>query len=176
MMKKRVVCVVAALLLTTGVITAAAAELNKAGVDNSKQPETFPTEKMQRIMNQVRDMLGVCGYTLEELTNTLTYDGTNFFIGDVELHFGPTWYIKSAESAIDYDQDGELELVIDELFGLVNTTVTVEGHYQADGWMSVFTINDEVYREPGQPIWAAQHQWRYRNEYQNKQPEPEPEE
>ncbi|PNX52590.1 MAG: hypothetical protein BV458_08785, partial [Thermoplasmata archaeon M9B2D] len=61
MMKKRVVCVVAALLLTTGVITAAAAELNKAGVDNSKQLETFPTEKMQRIMNQVRDTLGVCG-------------------------------------------------------------------------------------------------------------------
>jgi len=170
MMKKRVICVVAALLLTTGVITAAAEY--QAGEDNSKQPETYPTEKMQRIMNQVRDILGACGCTLEDLIGVLTYDGTNFFIGDVEVHFGPTWYINSAESAIDYDQDGELELVIDELLGLVDTEVTVEGHYQSDGWMSVFTINGEVYREPGQPIWAAQHQWQYRKNRQFNQPQP----
>ncbi len=170
MIKKRVVCVVAVLLLTTGVITAAAEY--QAGEDNSKQTESYGTEKMQRIMNQIRDILGVCGCTLETLTGVLTYDGTNFFIGEVELHFGPTMYIKSAESAIDYDLDGELELVINELLGLVDTEVTVEGHYQSEGWMSVFTINGEVYREPGQPIWAAQHQWRWRKERQYNQPQP----
>ena len=119
---------------------------------------------MQRIMNRIRDMLGICqgGANLTELTGIMTYDETNFFIELVELHFGPTWYITSAMSAVDYDQDGGLELVIDELLGLVNTTVTVEGHYQSEDWMSVFTINGMVYREPGQPIWASQHEWRWR--------------
>ena len=65
-------------------------------------------------------------------------------------------------SANDFDKDGQIELVIDELFGLVGTTVTVEGHYQSDNWMSVFIINGEVYREPGQPIWLAQHEWQWR--------------
>ena len=60
-------------------------------------------------------------------------------------------------------ENGEYELIIDELLGLVSTEVTVEGHYQSDTWMSVFTINGLVYREPGKPIWAAQHNWRWRN-------------
>ena len=63
----------------------------------------------------------------------------------------------------DYDGDGELELVYDELHGLVGAEITVEGHLQSSGWMSIFTINGEIYRETGQPIWASQHQWRLRN-------------
>jgi hypothetical protein len=102
----------------------------------------------------------------------MTYDGTNFYIEMVELHFGPTWYITSAMSSIDYDDDTQLELIIDELLGLVNTTVTVEGHYQSDNWMSVFTINGEVYREPGQPIWASQHEWRWRYGHGNGPEQP----
>jgi|GEM_PF-1566017 len=129
-------------------------------------PKTAPGGNgfMQQLRNRIRDMLGICqgGANLTELTGVLTYDGTNFYIGLVELHFGPTWYITSAMSAVDYDGDTQLELIIDELLGLVNTTVTVKGHYQSDNWMSVFTINGEVYREPGQPIWAAQHEWRWR--------------
>jgi len=119
---------------------------------------------MQQIRNRIRDMLGICqgGANLTELTGVMTYDGKNFYIEVVELHFGPTWYITSAMSSVDYDGDTQLELVIDELLGLVNTTVTVEGHYQSDNWMSVFTINGEVYREPGQPIWVSQHEWRWR--------------
>ena len=127
---------------------------------------------VQRFMNQIRDMLGVCkgGVNLETLTGIMTYDGTNFFIGNVEIHFGPTWYIISAMSAVDYDQDGEFELIIDELLGIVGTEVTVEGHYQSDDWMSVFIINGEVYRESGSPIWAAQHEWRWRYRHQHNQP------
>ena len=85
------------------------------------------------------------------------------YIDDVELHFGPDWFIESAVSNVDYDNNGELELVYDELQGLVGFEVTAEGHLQSSGWMSVFTINGEIYREPGQPIWASQHQWRWRN-------------
>lgn len=162
---KLIVLAIATLFLISGVIAVTA----EKAVDND-QPLPSGNGIMQRIMNRIRDMLGVCqgGCNLSELTGIMTYDGSDFYIDPVELHFGPNWYITSAITAVDYDNDGELELVIDELLGLVNTTVTVEGHYQAQDWMSVFTINGEVYREPGQPIWAAQHHWRWRNG--NKQP------
>ena len=120
---------------------------------------------MQRIRNRICDVLGICqgGCNLTNITGILEYDETNFFIGEVELHFGPNWYITAAIAVEDYDGDGEKELIIDELLGLVGTEVTVEGHMQSENWMSVFTINGMVYREPGQPIWAAQHHWRWRN-------------
>lgn len=160
---------IAALLLFSGVVSAAqqqAGDCQNQGEKNQYQYQPSPGGNglMQQIRNRIRDLLGMCqgGANLTELTGIMTYDGKNFYIELVELHFGPTWYITSAISAVDYDQDGEFELVIDELLGLVNTTVTVEGHYQSDDWMSVFTINGEVYREPGQPIWAAQHHWRWR--------------
>jgi len=127
---------------------------------------------MQKLRNRFCDMLGICqgGVNLTNITGVLTFNGTNFYIGDVELHFGPSWYIKSAESTVDYDGDGNLELIYDELQGLVDTEITVGGHIQSSGWMSVFTINGEVYREPGQPIWASQHHWRWRHREDPKTP------
>lgn len=159
---KIIVVALATLFLMSGVVTVAA---EKAG--NNIQPLPGGNGVMQQIMNRIRDMLGVCqgGCNLSELTGIMTYDETNFYITSVELHFGPNWYITSATSAVDYDNDGTFELIIDELLGLVDTTITVEGHYQAEDWMSVFTINGEIYREPGQPIWAAQHHWRWRNNH-----------
>ena len=167
MKSKLWIIAIAALLLFSGVVAAAQEQAsNDQNQDEKTQYQPTPDGNglMQRIRNRIRDMLGVCqgGANLTELTGVMTYDGTNFFIELVELHFGPTWYITSAMSSVDYDGDTQLELVIDELLGLVNTTVMVEGHYQSDNWMSVFTINGEVYREPGQPIWAAQHEWRWR--------------
>lgn len=134
------------------------------------QPLPIGEQLFLRIRNRICDMIGIClgGCELENLTGLLEYDEENFFIGDVELHFGPDWYITAAISTEDYDGDGEYELVIDELLGLVGTEVTVQGHYQSDNWMSVFTINGLVYREPGQPIWAAQHHWRWRNRNKEK--------
>lgn len=176
-MKKTILlgAIAAALLMMGGLAAAAqyqAGENTKQQQQQQQQQGSSGTGKMLRYMNQIRDMLGICqgGCLLEELTGVFTYDGANFYISTVELHFGPVRYITTATSAVDYDQDGELELIVDELLGLVNTTVTVEGHYQSEDWMSVFTINGEVYREPGQPIWAAQHQWRWQNEHQNNQP------
>lgn len=173
MKAKIFIVAIAALLLFSGVVIAAQTQaVDYQYITENSQPLPGGNGLMQQIRNRIRDMLGMCqgGANLTELTGIMTYDGTNFFIEPVELHFGPNWYITSAMSAVDYDQDGELELVIDELLGLVDTEVTVEGHYQSDDWMSVFTINGEVYREPGQPIWAAQHQWRWQNEHQNNQP------
>jgi hypothetical protein len=172
---KIVIIAIAAILLFSGVAIAAEKQAS-TNQSQEKQIQYQPVPDgnglMQQIRNRIRDMLGVCqgGANLTELTGVLTYDGNNFFIELVELHFGPTWYITSAMSSIDYDGDTQLELVIDELLGLVNTTVTVEGHYQSDNWMSVFTINGEVYREPGQPIWASQHEWRWRYGHGHGQP------
>lgn len=120
---------------------------------------------MQRLRNRICDTLGICqgGCELITITGVLSYDGTEYYVDDVEVHFGPTWYITSAESAVDYDGDGTLEVISDELEGLLGTTVTIEGHEQSDQWISVFSINGETFREPGQPIWSSQHQWRKRN-------------
>jgi hypothetical protein len=167
MKEKILIIAITAVLLFAGVVVAAEKQADNYqyhGKRTQYQPLPNGDGLMQRIRNRIRDMLGMCqgGANLTELTGIMTYDGTNFYIELVELHFGPTWYITSAMSSVDYDNDGQTELIIDELLGLVNTTVTVEGHYQSENWMSVFTINGEVYREPGQPIWASQHEWRWR--------------
>ena len=158
-----VTSIVLALLLAGTLVSSSVIAIG----ENENQASPLSGEPLfERIRNRICDMLGIClgGCELETLTGTLDYDGEEFFIGDVELHFGPDWYIEGAISAEDYDGDGDYELVIDELLGLVGTEVTVEGHYQtSDSWMSVFTINGLVYREPGQPIWAAQHHWRWRH-------------
>jgi hypothetical protein len=174
-MKWRIwIIAITALLLFSGVAVAAQEQAGNCycqQTQNQYQSSPDGNGLMQQLRNRIRDMLGVCqgGANLTELTGVLTYDGTNFYIDIVELHFGPTWYITSAMSAVDYDDDTQLELIIDELLGLVNTTVSVEGHYQSDNWISVFTINGEIYREPGQPIWALQHEWRWRYGHHNGQ-------
>jgi hypothetical protein len=167
-MKRKIgIVMLAAALLFAGATIVAAKQAG--GVQYAKekpidQPVPNGNGLMQQIRNRFCDMLGICqgGCNLSELTGIMTNEGSNFYIEGVELHFGPVWYISSAMSSVDYDNDGQLELIVDELLGLVGTTVTVQGHYQSDNWMSVFTINGEVYREPGQPIWASEHEWRWR--------------
>ena len=159
------------LVAITAIILFGIAEVSAQGFqyNGEKNPDHKPLPNgdglMQRLRNRICDTLGICqgGVDLIIITGILSYDGTSFFIEDVELHFGPDWFIESAESSIDYDSDGDLELVYDEIQGLVGIEITVEGHLQSSSWMSVFTINGEIYREPGQPIWASQHQWRWRN-------------
>ena len=172
-MKKIMLLIAISSILFLGVVEVSAQGFQYKGEKNiDYKPLPNGDGLMQRLRNQICDTLGICqgGVNLTSINGVLTYDGTNFYIDDVELHFGPTWFIESAESSVDYDGDGELELVYDELQGLVGTEVTVEGHLQSSGWMSVFTINGEIYREPGQPIWASQHQWRWRNKNGPKKP------
>ncbi|KYK34901.1 MAG: hypothetical protein AYK22_04425 [Thermoplasmatales archaeon SG8-52-3] len=142
--------------------------LSGMAISASALPTDGPSGPMSKLYNRLCDMIGWCRGTgvnanMVNITGIFEYDGTNFYIGDAELHFGPTWYIKSAESAVDYDGDGENEYVYDELLGLVDTEITVGAHEQSDGWYSVFTINGEVYREPGVPVWAGIHTWRWRH-------------
>jgi len=165
-MKKIILLIAVSAILFLGFVEVNAQGFQENGGKNiDYKPLPNGDGLMQRLRNRICDTLGICqgGVDLITITGVLTYDGINFYIDDVELHFGPTWFIESAESSVDYDSDGELELVYDEIQGLVGAEITVEGHLQSSGWMSVFTINGEIYREPGQPIWASQHQWRWRN-------------
>jgi hypothetical protein len=165
------ILITATLLIgTTEVIAYSSQHHNEINIDYKPLPNG--NGLMQRLRNRICDTLGICqgGCNLITLSGILTYDGTNFFIDDTELHFGPMWYITSAESAIDYDQDGTLEIIYDELQGLVGTEITIKGHEQSDQWVSVFTINGEVYREPGQPIWSSQHQFQWRNRHGPNKP------
>ena len=157
-MKKKIIIIgIISLILMSGI----AINVSALPTNNSSGP-------MQKLYNRICDMIGWCRGTgltanLVNITGILEYDGANFYIGDAELHFGPTWYINSAESSIDYDGDGTNEYIIDELLGLVDTEVTIGAHEQSENWYSVFTINGEIYREPGIPLWAGNHTWRWRH-------------
>ena len=55
---------------------------------------------MQKLYNRLCDMIGWCRGTglranLVNISGELEYNDSNFFIGEAELHFGPTWYIQS---------------------------------------------------------------------------------
>ena len=160
MNKKIIVAVAIVSLLTFSGVVAAVVE---ASGNMEKQKQTAPLDGNQfglweRIRNRIRDTFGICNgdcTEMVEITGVLTYDETYFYVDDVEVHFGPVWYVSITESAIDYDGDGVEELVIDEIQGLVGTTVTMEGHMQSDNWLSVFTINGETYRDIGKPIWSG---------------------
>ncbi len=162
-MRKIIISITLVILLVLGSVEVFA--FNQNNSNNNIAPLPNGDGLMQRLRNRIYDMLGICqgGVNLTTISGILTFDGTNFFIDNVEIHFGPTWYIESAESNVDYDDDGAKELIYDELQGLIGTEIAVEGHMQSSGWMSVFTINGEIYREVGQPIWSSQHEWRWRN-------------
>lgn len=162
MNKKIIVAVAIVSLLTFSGVVAAVVE---ASGNMEKQKQTAPLDGNQfglweRIRNRIRDTFGICNGDCTEMvdvTGVLTYDETYFYVDDVEVHFGPVWYVSITDSAVDYDNDGVEELVIDEIQGLVGTTVTMEGHMQSDNWLSVFTINGETYRDIGKPIWSGGH-------------------
>lgn len=152
------IAIVACLIFSSVAAVAVGAE----GYSNKKKQETpFEDnlfELLDRIINRIRDVLGICkGGCNEtvEISGILTYDGTYFYIDEVEVHFGPLWYISLTQSNIDYDKDDELELIIDELYGLVGTNVTLEGYMHSENWFSVFIINGEIYRDIGKPIWSG---------------------
>lgn len=174
-MRKIVMILALASLVIIGAVEAIAVNqpnVLKQEFNDNIMPLPSGNGLMQRLRNRIFDTLGICQgcVNLTTITGMLNYYGTNFYMGDVELHFGPIWFIESTVSNVDYDNDGAKELVYEELQGLVSTEITVEGHMQSSGWMSVFIINGESYREPGQPIWSSQHQQHWRNRHGPRDP------
>ena len=166
MKKKMAIAVALIALFIFGSVCATAV---KAAGNTNRQRKTIQMENekgirnqlrfWEQIRNRIRDMFGYCGDcgNMTEITGILEYDEGYFIVDSTELHFGPQRYITSTESPYDYDEDGQIEIIFEELQGLVGLEVTVEGHLQSDNWLSVFYINGELYREPGKPVWASRH-------------------
>lgn len=85
---------------------------------------------------------------MTELTGVLTYNGITFTIETTILNFGCYSYLNTTTSPYDFDGDGELETILNELLGMVDTTITVEGFLRCQNTkLIVFYINGIEYRE-----------------------------
>jgi len=84
---------------------------------------------------------------MTEITGVLQYNGTVFKIGTTTLNFGCYDFLNSTTSPYDFDGDGEIETILNELLGMVGTTITVEGYTRCQNRFIVFYINGIEYRD-----------------------------
>lgn len=84
-------------------------------------------------------------------------DLDDLVVGRVELDFGPSRWVRSAEATEDYDGDGSAEVLRDELRGLVGNEARFLVRFDDDGDdADVYSINDRAYRDPASaPPWAV---------------------
>jgi hypothetical protein len=98
---------------------------------------------------------------LERLDGTLTMlgdDPEDFYIGPIELEFGPEAWVMTAGPTEDFDGDGNLERLLNELRGLVGRPVTALVRLDNDGdEANVYRLNDLTFRDSagGRPPWLA---------------------
>ena len=84
---------------------------------------------------------------MTDITGIFIYEGYWFKIGTMRMNFGPRSYINSTTATYDYDGDGSLETIFNELQGLLGTTITLTGLLRSQGTMLiVFYINGTPYR------------------------------
>jgi len=82
------------------------------------------------------------------ITGVLLYQNSNFKIGTTILSFGCYNYINTTISPYDFDGDGTIETILNELLGMVGTSITVEGYLRCMGTkLNVYYINGILYRE-----------------------------
>lgn len=77
---------------------------------------------------------------LRTMTGTLAACEPQYCIGETIVDFGPSWYLADATARHDFDDDGGVTSLGEEITGLVGTRVTLEtddGPLDAD----VFTVN-----------------------------------
>ena len=98
---------------------------------------------------------------LERLDGTLTMlgdDPEDFYIGPIELEFGPEAWVMTAGPSEDFDGDGDRERLLNELRGLVGRPVTALVRLDNDGdEANVYRLNDLTFRDSagGRPPWLA---------------------
>jgi hypothetical protein len=121
-----------------------------------------PVERVGAV--DVGDVRGTPGSTvagasevlaLDELTGTVerrTDDGGDddeYRIGSVELDLGPETWIRTAQATEDYDSDGSIEPLRDELRGLEGQTARLLVRFDDDrDEADVYLIGDLTYRDP----------------------------
>jgi hypothetical protein len=75
-------------------------------------------------------------------------DPDDFYVGAVELEFGPEAWVRTAGPGEDYDGDGIAEDLLAELEGLVGQPVTARVRLDNDGDdADVYVLNDLTYRD-----------------------------
>lgn len=87
------------------------------------------------------------------VTGTLQVDGNDVRVGGRSVGLGPPWYRASARAA-DYDGDGAVETIAQELRGLDGRSVSVVGEADGDE-LGARTIAGKRYREAGKPPWTG---------------------
>jgi hypothetical protein len=108
---------------------------------------------VNKITPTIGTLGGGCGghnnTTMTEITGILVlYNNTKFKIDDITLNLGGYCYINSTTSPYDFDGDGIIETILNELLGLAGSSITVKGHlFCQNTHLIVFYINGILYRE-----------------------------
>jgi len=74
------------------------------------------------------------------------------------LLFGPDEMITKQASAFDYDSDGIIETVYNEIKGLTGTFITVKGYFIEENQFMVFNINGLPIGRPLHPPSHHEHE------------------
>ncbi len=115
-----------------------------------------------KIQPAIGSLGGGCGghchnnSSMVEITGILEYNDTVFTIEGTILNFGCYNYLNTTISPYDFDGDGTLETILNELFGMVGTSITVEGYMCCHhSRLMVIYINGILYREGCGPIMRS---------------------
>jgi hypothetical protein len=86
----------------------------------------------------------------------LTRCADDYCVNSIPVDFGAPWYLARTEAPTDYDSDGSVEPLLDEIAGLVATNATFTVEYGRFGDVVVFAINGVFFREElGPAPWAG---------------------
>ena len=97
---------------------------------------------------------------LEPLSGTLSQVERDYAVDGTPVSFGPFWFLGDAAAPADFDGDGVVGSMAEELAGLIGNVVDLQVEVDADGEADVFGINGSTYREQGvPPAWAGKPSW-----------------
>ena len=119
----------------------------------------YKEKSREQNRNQIRRLCGNCSGrgNLTNVSGVLEKNDTIYLINNITLKFGPYRYVYETIATYDYDADGFVETLAEELDGLVGTNVTISGHLNENNELIVFSINELMYRDAGKPEWTGPH-------------------
>jgi hypothetical protein len=94
--------------------------------------------------------------SLRALSGVLTRCEDSYCVNEIPLDFGPPWYLDEVAAPVDYDGDGTVGPLLDEIRGLADRSATFTVEYGHFGHVEVFAIDGAFYRaEIGPAPWAG---------------------
>jgi uncharacterized membrane protein YkoI len=152
-------------VITTGVIVALdddpTRQVESVALDDVSQSEQRPTSTSKNQSGNSSSSPSTTLATsavigLEALTGQLRggSDADDWYVANVEVYFGPDGWLQTTEAPNDFDGDGKVGTIIEELRGLDGTDVDLGVRFERDDDdndrddADVFTINGLEYRDP----------------------------